>query len=64
MHTLTVIWESEVLQEQQTVTETRKQREASSERVIAEKQFEHGRLVVSARAPVRVRHGELVQIRE
>lgn len=40
------------------------EREAAAERVVAEEQFENGGLVVPARTPVGICHGELVEVRE
>lgn len=40
------------------------QREASAERIVPEEEIEHGVLVVATGPPVRIRHGELVQVGE
>lgn len=61
---LTVICEAKVAQEEQAVVRAGEQREAAVERVVPEEELEHGRLLVPAGAPVRVRHGELVQVRQ
>lgn len=42
----------------------REQREAAAERVVPEEELEHGGLLVPPGPPVRVRHGELVQVGE
>lgn len=59
---LTVLREAEAPQEPQTVVQPGEQREAAAERVLPEEQLEHGRLLVPAGSPVRVRHCEVVQV--
>lgn len=54
----------EAPQEQQAVVQSGEKREAAAERIVPEEELEHGGLLVPAGPPVRVRHGELVQIRE
>lgn len=56
--------EAKAAQEQQAVLQSSEQREAAAERIVPEEELEHGGLLVSAGAPVRVRHGELVQVRQ
>lgn len=59
---LTVLREAEAPQEEQTVVQSAEQREAAAERVLPEEELEHGGLLGTAGPPVRVRHGELVQV--
>lgn len=61
---LTVICEAKVAQEEKAVVQAGKQREAAVERIVSEEELEHGGLLVPAGAPVRVRHGELIQVRQ
>ena len=61
---LTFVCEAKAAQEQQAVVQPGEQREAAAERVVPEEQLEHGGLLVPAGPPVRVRHGELVQVRQ
>lgn len=56
--------EAKVAQEEQTVVQAGEQREAAVERIVPEEELEHGGLLVPTGAPVRVRHGELVQVRQ
>lgn len=59
---LTFVWKAKAAQEQQAVVQTSEQREAAAERIVPEEELEHGGLLVPAGPPVRVRHGELVQV--
>ncbi len=61
---LTFVCEAKAAQEQQAVVQPSEQREAAAERIIPEEELEHGGLLVPAGSPVRVRHGELVQVRK
>lgn len=61
---LTFVCEAKAAQEQQTVVQSGEQREAAAERVVPEEELEHGGLLVPAGPPVRVGHGELVQVGE
>lgn len=61
---LTFVCEAKAAQEQQTVMQSSEQREAAAERVVPEEELEHGGLLVPAGPPVRVGHGELVQVGE
>lgn len=61
---LTVAREAKGAQEEQAVVHPREQREAAVERIVPEKELEHGGLLVAAGPPVGVRHGELVQVGE
>lgn len=56
--------EAKAAQEQQAVVQSSEQREAAPERIVSKEELEHGWLLVSAGPPVRVRHGELVQVRQ
>lgn len=59
---LTVLREAKAPQEEQAVVQPGEQREAAVERVVPEEELEHGGLLRSAGSPVRVRHGEVVQV--
>lgn len=61
---LTFVREAKVAQEQQAVVQPGEQREAAAERVVPEEELEGGVLLVPAGPPVRVGHGELVQVGE
>lgn len=59
---LTVPREAKAPQEEQTVVQAGEQREAAAERVLPEEELEDGGLLRPAGSPVRVGHGELVQV--